>query len=1159
MKLKVGIFFGGPSRERGRSFVKAKQVFQKLDQSLFEPLVFFIDIKLQLYQCEPSILYHKNIKALFGASMDEFTLYQESLENRSEIQQKEIYWKIGRLVQLDVLPQLINIAFVETWADQQTDAWLLAYLIDYRIPYIGVDAEVRQMRTQKSVFLTKMEEYDIKHFNFHTIDKKAWLAGRAVALEETQQEITFPVRLSPDQQHDFFADSSLEKGTSTEDLQEAIDRAFFQETIPVSSWQSRGHFDRKDHIRYLTHVRKGLGFPVEVHSPQGTFLMHHPKDLLSLLDEQTAQIEAESAYFKLSSQLPADRVLIEEIPTGTPFEVLVLEDKQGAALALYPQVPKPKSPYKLGLTQLQLDQIRIKATQFYTKMKLGPLVLLKGIYTAEDEVLFDLPAISCSLDDDGALLKNWTAYHLDSHQLLLYYVAASLRRRMRIHPEQKTNEALVAHLQALRSAQIASTEAPTIAVILGGNGAQENQAQSAARYFWEVVDGLRTFPVQLYKYDADNKQIYEIEPSELRSDWESVQGTANWKKSPLFFEVNEALQTLLGGFKIDLKLESASVALSDLKAGFVYPVLTGALRNGTIQRILKQQNIPYNGSDHQTLGIVNDNPKMMQALARNACLVPTQVEVKRSDFNSNLLGLIQNLETQFVYPMLVHSGDQDQSILRHQINKRSEFIAYAQLLFRPKGSLASEARQVLRIKNSEDIPTKTAFWVEAMPDQSWTRLLSSLFCHHSEDGEVLYEVLGHSVYEEETLITPASKVLPAIQHLEVQKNVNLELERIARLLNLQSFVTIESYLRIFADNSIQLMLSQVDALPFLNADHPLLAHALLAGRNPAQVFQAMFADHLKQALPLQKTTFEPTMVNNEDENKEVEQPISNDPALTPVPTDPDKEASFFKRTLLAIKSFLGSPIFWKNVGGIIVASLLLFGLTLFLLGRYTHHGSSYVVEDYIDMNFDDAKRKARGKTLRAVVIDSIFLIGEAPNIVKDQDPKPGSKVKKRRTIYMWVTGGQAPEILLPNLAGKDDFETYRRELERRNVRLIIKERKFDRKLQENTLLGFYYRGDKISTEMVNDGFKVVEGSTLEAIVSQRTSDQLPIPNLVCATFEAAKFNIESSRLILGEVYGTRANNAYVWKQEPAFEEGAQIKTGTVIKLHLTSDRPADCQ
>ena len=1160
MKLKAGIFCGGPSRERGRSFEKARSVFQKLDQRLFEPVVFFIDIKLQLYQCDPAILYHKNLKALFGKSDDDFAIYQESLQDLNEIQKQEVYWKIGRHIQPDQLSQLINIAFIETWADEQVDSWLLPHLIEYRIPYMGVDAAIRKLRTQKSQFLAGMKKYEIKHFYFHTIDRKNWASDADAVLKNIQNLKVHQLRISPDQQHDLFADAQLESDALEEDVKEALDRAFFQEVIPIRTWRSRGYFDRIDHIRHLTHARMGLGFPIQVNSPLGTFQVHHPQSLLDLLEAQTAEIEDEKAVFKLISLLPAEQVLIEGIPAGTSFEVLLLEDEKGQPLALYPQLSKLTAVHKMGLTQLQLDQIRLKAGPFYEKMTMGPVVLLKGIYTAADQVVFDVPDISCSFEKEGSVLKHWAAYHLDSHQLMMYYVMASLQKRFRKHPEQKTNAALIEHLQVLRTEQEAVSERPEIAVLYGGDGAQASHAINAAQYFWEVVDGLAQFPVKLYNYDAETRKLEEKEPAALLLAPQSQEINPDWTDTPLYAEVSMALNELLKPFGIKLQSSSRNFELQEMKAGFVYPVLAGNLRSGTIQQQLEKHQFIFNGAGSKTLEIVNQKSKMMHALARNGCLVPKLMEVTSMAFSSNLSGLIQKLESQFVYPICAHPGDEDQATLRYQINTRTEFIAYAQLLFRPKGSLASTARKTLRIKDSEAVPTKDTFWVEEIPDQSWIPLWSSLYCSRNNEGEAEYEILEHSILQKNNLATPAGKELPAINRPEVQIRLGQELEKIARLLNLQSFVTIESYLRIFADNSIQLMLSQVDALPLLTPDHPLLAHAMLAGRDPGQVFQEMYLKHLKQYLTEQKTTFEPTMVSNDDENKEAEeQPISYDPPPAPVQMDVDKEASAFKKTWASIKAFLISPIFWKNVGGIFAAGLLLFGLILFLLGRYTLHGSSYIVDDYVDMKFDDAKRKARGKSFRAVVIDSIFITGAEPNIVTDQDPAPGSKVKKRRTIYMWVTGGQAPEILLPNLAGKDDFETYRRELERRNIRLVIKERKFDRKLQENTLLGFYYKGENVSTEMVNEGYKVVEGSTLEAIVSERISDELPIPNLVCETFEAAKFTIEGSRLVLGEVYGTRVNNAFVWKQEPAFEAGVQIKTGTVIKLHLTSELPEECQ
>ncbi|MEM6377459.1 MAG: hypothetical protein AAF705_04545, partial [Bacteroidota bacterium] len=661
MKLKAGIFCGGPSRERGRSFGKARSVFQKLDQRLFEPVVFFIDINLQLYQCDPAILYHKNLKALFGKSEDDFTIYQESLQDLNEVQLQEVYWKIGHHIQPDQLSQLINIAFVETWADERVDSWLFPYLIEYRIPYLGADLEIRKLRTQKSKFLAGMDEYEIEHFYFHTIGRKNWASDSDTILKDIQNLNAYQLKISPDQQHDLFADAQLESDVLQENLKESIDRAFFQEIIPVSSWRARGYFDRIDHIRHLIHARRGLGFPVELNSLLGEFQVHHPESLLKLLEAQTAEITDEAAVFKLVSQLPAEQVLIESIPAGTPFEVLLLEDYSGQPLALYPQISKPEDVHKLGLTQLQLDQIRLKAKQFYGKMNLGPLVLLKGIYTAKDQVLFDVPDISCSLEKDGSVLKHWSSYHLDSHQLMMYYVTASLQKRLRTYPEQKTNAALIEHLQILRTEQETVSGRPNISVVYGGDGAQTIQATNAAQYFWEVVDGLAQFPVKLYQYDIESNQLEEKEPAALLLEPQNQENINDWTDTPLYAEVSTALKDLLKPFRIDLKSSNRKITFRDLETGFVYPILAGSLRSGIIHQQLEANQFKFNGAGSKTQAVVNQKPQMIQALARNACLVPQQMEITSTAFNSNLSGLIQQLESKFVYPILVHSGDEDQT------------------------------------------------------------------------------------------------------------------------------------------------------------------------------------------------------------------------------------------------------------------------------------------------------------------------------------------------------------------------------------------------------------------------------------------------------------------------------------------------------------------
>ena len=88
--------------------------------------------------------------------------------------------------------------------------------------------------------------------------------------------------------------------------------------------------------------------------------------------------------------------------------------------------------------------------------------------------------------------------------------------------------------------------------------------------------------------------------------------------------------------------------------------------------------------------------------------------------------------------------------------------------------------------------------------------------------------------------------------------------------------------------------------------------------------------------------------------------------------------------------------------------------------------------------------------------------------------------------------------------------------------------------------------------------KIPKGSTLEFVITERSSNQVTIPNLVCTRYEAATFLISSTNLSLGTVHGTVSDDAWVWKQEPDYVRGAQIKMGTKIDIYLTPDRPSGC-
>ena len=89
-----------------------------------------------------------------------------------------------------------------------------------------------------------------------------------------------------------------------------------------------------------------------------------------------------------------------------------------------------------------------------------------------------------------------------------------------------------------------------------------------------------------------------------------------------------------------------------------------------------------------------------------------------------------------------------------------------------------------------------------------------------------------------------------------------------------------------------------------------------------------------------------------------------------------------------------------------------------------------------------------------------------------------------------------------------------------------------------------------------------EGSTLEFVITERRTNKMNIPDLVCMGFEAADFLVSSYNLNVGQIFEDATvidrDKAYVYKQDPVFEVNATINMGAQINIWLTQDLPADC-
>lgn len=265
---------------------------------------------------------------------------------------------------------------------------------------------------------------------------------------------------------------------------------------------------------------------------------------------------------------------------------------------------------------------------------------------------------------------------------------------------------------------------------------------------------------------------------------------------------------------------------------------------------------------------------------------------------------------------------------------------------------------------------------------------------------------------------------------------------------------------------------------------------------------------------------------------------------------------------LEFRLFVTSFFFLKNFAAMVGTVILLISLTFWWLRCYTRHGESHEVHDYRGMQLQDAARKARDGNFRVAISDSLWIKDSEPNVVISQDPKPFSRVKENRTIYLKISRKEAPEELLPPLTGGYyDYNSYKKRLNNLDIDAVIKETVFDAKQAPNTIKHLFYKGQKITESEIKEGFKVPRGSTLEFVVTTRGGNSVELPDLTCMSFSAAEFILSSLDLNVEEIEDPTVydkSNAYVWKQVPAFLPGERVQKGTFLKVYLTQDIPVDC-
>jgi eukaryotic-like serine/threonine-protein kinase len=256
---------------------------------------------------------------------------------------------------------------------------------------------------------------------------------------------------------------------------------------------------------------------------------------------------------------------------------------------------------------------------------------------------------------------------------------------------------------------------------------------------------------------------------------------------------------------------------------------------------------------------------------------------------------------------------------------------------------------------------------------------------------------------------------------------------------------------------------------------------------------------------------------------------------------------------MSLKNFLLSKVFFKNLG---LAAAILIGIILLLLiwlNIYTRHGQARPVPDFYGLSMEQTVKLAKKSKLRIQVMDSVYTTAVGKGCVFEQNPKPGFKVKKWRRIAIAINAFNPEMVIIPDIVGLPKRQALG---VLQSSGLVPGQLRYIPDLSVDFVIKQLHNGKEVAP-----GDSIQKGSIIDLVLGKGLSNErTPVPGLIGMNLETAKNSILGASLNLGAfIYDNSvlnsddSANAFVYKQNPEFNEEARLQLGSAIYLWLTVD------
>jgi D-alanine-D-alanine ligase len=440
--MRIGIFFGGPAREREISFLGGKTAMAHLNKALFQPIPVFVDSLGNFILIKEELIFEESIRSFYPPMRLQTAPFNIYIESLPDADATSLLAEVGTIIQPAEFSKHFDFAFIAMHGPGAEDGSIQGLLEWYNIPYsgpgllgsaIGIDKSKQNEWLKKSVGLEK------KFFVLQRNDYTKY--GRETLFEQIKKEIGIPfVAKAPHQGSSIGL--AFVKEDNLEIFDKAIKKCLFIDEIYREDWIKLTEDDQIVLLQKMVNLDEGIGFPV-VFQKQ---VYYHPSDLLIALREYFTHTVTKASIQSIHSE---DAILLESFVNGNEFSCGVIQTPSGETVALPPteivtdesvevfdfnakyksKLTRKRIPMHASLAHLQVIQAQVK--QAFEDLGFGVCTRIDGFLDTNGIVVLHDPNTIPGMSPSSLIFKQMAEIGLNVTDSLTYFIRQSIRERLR--------------------------------------------------------------------------------------------------------------------------------------------------------------------------------------------------------------------------------------------------------------------------------------------------------------------------------------------------------------------------------------------------------------------------------------------------------------------------------------------------------------------------------------------------------------------------------------------------------------------------------------------------------------------------------------------------------------------------------------------------------